>query len=171
MKLVKSNIRERSEQSDRTWYRRRTIAWEHVCVRGCACVCVCVYECDCSRRAAKLGLNVYSVTVCLCLCVRMYHRRSSISAFEMESKGLSKCHVELCQCELHMRVRQVGCDQGSCDVDGGRCVHASDFVRVYACVCLWLWLLNDERWGCVRGYAPINKLWTMRSVIGVVHCG
>ena len=52
-------------------------------------------------------LNVYSVIVCLCLCVRMYHGRSSISAFEMESKGLSKCHVELCQCELQMQVRQL----------------------------------------------------------------
>ena len=29
---------------------------------------------------------------------------------------------------------------------------------------LWLWLLNDERWGCVQGYAPINKLWTMNPV-------
>ena len=103
-------------------------------MRGCACVCVC--ECDCSRRAAKLGLNVYSVTVCLCLCVRMYHRRSSISAFEMESKGLSKCHVELCQCELHMRVRQVGCDQGSCDVIGAMCVRACVCILcVCVCVC------------------------------------
>ena len=105
-----------------------------MCVGVRACVCVCVYECDCSRRAAKLGLNVYSVTVCLCLCVRMYHQRSSISAFEMESKGLSKCHVEVCQCELHMRVRQVGCDQGSCDVIGAMCVRVCVFVCVFVFV-------------------------------------
>ena len=80
------------------------------------------------------GLNVYSVIVCLCLCVRMYHGRSSISAFEMESKGLSKCHVELCQCELQMRVRQVGCDQGSCDVIGAMCVRVCVFVCVFVFV-------------------------------------
>ena len=80
-------------------------------------------------------LNVYSVIVCLCLCVRMYHGRSSISAFEMESKGLSKCHVELCQCELQMWVRQVGCDQGSCDVGGAMCARTCVCVCVLVCVC------------------------------------
>ena len=63
---------------------------------------VCVYEGGSSSRASKLGLNVYSVIFCLCLCARMYHQRSLISAFEMESKGLSKCHVEFvsvnCKC-------------------------------------------------------------------------
>ena len=102
----------------------------------CVCVWVCVYEGECSRRASKLGLDVYSVIFCLCLCARMYHRRSLISAFEMESKGLSKCHVELCQCELQMRVRQFRCVPGSCDVDGVMFVRACDFGRVYVCACL-----------------------------------
>jgi len=117
-------------------------------MRGCACVCVCVcvYECDCSRRAAKLGLNVYSVIFCLCLCARMYHRRSLISAFEMESKGLSKCHVELCQCELQMRVRQVGCDQGSCDVGV-----ASVCARVCLCVCVFVFVRRMYH-GCFLRY-------------------
>ena len=85
-------------------------------------------------------LNVYSVIVCLCLCVRMYHGRSSISAFEMVSKGLSKCHVELCQCELQMRLGQVGCDQDSCDVGGRMCVRVCVYifiVCVCVCVCVW----------------------------------
>ena len=57
-------------------------------------------------------LNVYSVIVSLCLCVRMYQGSSSISAFEIEIKGLSKRHVKLCQCKLQMRFQQVGCDHG-----------------------------------------------------------
>ena len=52
-----------------------------------------------------------------------------MSIFDMESKERSKCHVDLCQCELQMQVRQVGCVQGSCDVDGARCVCA----RVILC--------------------------------------
>ena len=102
------------------------------------CVCVCVFECECPRRASKLGFNVYSVIVCLRLCVSMYHRHSSISTFEMESKGLSKCHVELCQCELQMRVRQVGCDQGSCDVGVAMCAR----VCVYVCVCVFVFVMR-----------------------------
>ena len=118
----------------------------------CVCVCMCVSVCVCVNANAREEhpsllllfwtvirmngpsagecLNVYSVIGCLCLCVRMYHGRSSISAFKMESKGLSKCHVEFCQCELQMRVRQVGFDQGSCDVVGAMCV------CVCACVCV-----------------------------------
>ena len=41
--------------------------------------------------------------------------------------------VELCQCELQMWVRQVGCDQGSCDVGAAMCLRACVFVGV--CVC------------------------------------
>ena len=70
--------------------------------------------------------------LCVCVCGKMYHGRTSICAFEMESKGLSKCHVELCQCELQMRLGQVGRDQDSCDVGGSMCVRAC--VRVYLCV-------------------------------------
>ena len=97
--------------------------------------------------AAKLGLNVYSVTVCLCLCVRMYYQRSSISAFEMESEGLSKCQVEVCQCELHMRVRQVGCDQGSCDVIGGMCVRAC-VCAVFLCILVCVVFVMRMHHGC-----------------------
>ena len=67
------------------------------------CVCVCVCECECSTRAAKHGLDVYSVIFSLCLCARTYHRRSLVSALEMESKGVSRGRVELCQCEMQMR--------------------------------------------------------------------
>ena len=116
---------------------RISVFRQGVCV--CVCMCVSVCECECSRRASKLGLNVYSGIFCLCLCARMCHRRSLISAFEMEGKGLSKCHVEFCQCELQMRVRQVGFDQGSCDVVGAMCVCAC--VCFCACLCL-----------CVRMY-------------------
>ena len=78
-------------------------------VARCMRVCVCV---NANAREEHLSLlllfvtivytndpragecrNVYSVIVCLCLCVRMYRRRSLISAFEVESKGVSKCHV------------------------------------------------------------------------------
>ena len=60
-----------------------------------------------------------------------------------------------------MQVRQLWCVQGSCDVGAVMCVRACDFVWVYVCVWLWFWLLNDERWGCVRGYAPICEQWTL----------
>ena len=86
----------------------------------------------------------------MCLRVRMYHGRSSISAFEIGSKGLSECHVEVCQCVLQMRVRQVGCDQGRTDV-GGRCVCACVCVCVCVCVffdecvcvCVWVCLCDN----------------------------
>ena len=64
------------------------------------------------------------------MCI--YQGRSSISVFEMVSKRLPKCHVELCQSELQMRVRQVESDQGSCDVGGAM------FARVCVCVCVGL---------------------------------
>ena len=97
------------------------------------CVCVCV-RMRMLARAAKLGLDVCSVIFCLCLCARMFHRRSLVSALEMESKRVAKCHVELCQYEMYMRVRQVGCDQGCCDVGVGMCVCARVCLGVFLCV-------------------------------------
>ena len=131
----------------------------------CTCLCVCI-RMNANAREEHLSLlllfvtiiymngprageclNVYSVIVCLCLCARMYHGRPSISAFEMESNGLSKCHDELCQCELQMRVRQVGCDQGSCDVGGAMCVCACVCVCVCVfvsvCVCVLVFVCED----------------------------
>ena len=87
---------------------RAAVTWALRCVRAC----VFVFE------------------------MRMYHGCFSMSIFEMESKERSNCHVELCQCELQMQVRQLVCVQGSCDVDGVMCVRACDFVWVYVCVCL-----------------------------------
>ena len=75
---------------------------ELVCARVCVRVCVRVRVCECehSTRAAKLCLDVCAIIFCLCLSARTDHRRSLVSALEMGSKGVSKCHVELGQCEM-----------------------------------------------------------------------
>ena len=60
------------------------------------------------------------------------------------------------------KCRSVSCDAFRASVTWTQwCVCAR--VTLCGCIfvcCLWFWLLNDERRGCVRGYAPICEQWT-----------
>ena len=58
-------------------------------------------------RVCVLCVFVYGFVCVFVFVMRMYHGCFSMSIFEMESKERSNCHVELCQCELQMQVRQL----------------------------------------------------------------
>ena len=81
--------------------RRLTLCEEHASV----------VDRPCDQGSCDVG-GAMCVRVCVFLCVfaivmTMYHGCFAMSIFELESQERPNCHVELCQCELQMQVRQL----------------------------------------------------------------
>ena len=100
--------------TDALWYRLlkwRAKGYPSVTSNFVSVNCKCgSVRWDVIRAAVTWAWRCVCARVCLWVFVfvmRMYHGCFSTCIFEMESKERSNCHVELCQCELQMQVRQL----------------------------------------------------------------
>ena len=120
----------------------------------CARVWLCVGVCLC--LAVILAIEWWTMRMCTRLCSDLWAMNSLQELCTVVNQQIAHAMMSKQLAEGEIKVQSVSIWGQNVLLEGlGECLWIQELT-----FWLWFWLLNDERWGRVRGYAPICEQWT-----------